>query len=215
MRTPQRKERGTTIVEMAVTATLTVGLLGALAAITATGYDMFSSSTTPVITDRVANRTLHRLARAVKHAGRTTITPSLAQPDGSSTISFRPSTGFVDGAQTFGNTHTIRWEQDPSDPDDGIDNNGNEIIDEGIVVLIRNVGEANESRAVLARGVTEMFHGEIDNNIDDNGNGVADEKGLSFDLVDRMLTIHLSLAVPAVNGGVEVRTVTSRIALRN
>ena len=70
---------------------------------------------------------------------------------------------------------------DPDEVDDGQDNNGNGLIDEGRIVWTRNVGAPDERSVVLCHQVREYLEGEVPNGLDDNGNGLVDEKGLSFE----------------------------------
>jgi hypothetical protein len=68
---------------------------------------------------------------------------------------------------------------------------------------------------VLCGSVRPRAPGEIANGIDDNGNGLVDEAGLSFELSGRTLTIRLTLERPDRVAGTLSRTVTTSVRLRN
>jgi len=114
-----------------------------------------------------------------------------------------------------GPTSRIAFQNHPSDPDDGIDNNGNGLVDEGQVILMRNVGLANETTTVIVPWVREFTEGEIANGNDDNGNGLIDERGLSFELVGQTLNIRITLERLDSDQRPLVRTVETSVRLRN
>ena len=109
----------------------------------------------------------------------------------------------------------IALEYQTGEVNDGVDNNGNGVADEGTLVLYRSWGLADQRRVVLCRWVGEYAAGETGNGADDNGNGLADERGLRFSRVGDVITISLSLERPDSNARALVRTVTTSIWLRN
>ena len=103
----------------------------------------------------------------------------------------------------------------PGELDNGIDDNGNGLIDEGVLVRIENPGLANEQRSIFARGVSEYLEGETGDGTDENGNGLVDEGGLSFSRSNGSLQIALSLERIGPDGELMVRTLETSVALRN
>ncbi len=99
--------------------------------------------------------------------------------------------------------------------DDGLDNNGNGLIDEGEVVYTRNSGEPNEISIVLFRGVPELLGGELPNGADDNGNGLVDEPGFSVLQEGDILVIRLSIGAHSLEGEDAVRTIETGVHIRN
>ncbi|MEQ1892117.1 MAG: hypothetical protein ABL998_06210 [Planctomycetota bacterium] len=61
----------------------------------------------------------------------------------------------------------------------------------------------------------ELAEGELDDGDDDNGNGLVDEEGLSFERTGGRLVIRLSLESLDSNGNSLVRTVQTSVRLRN
>lgn len=113
-------------------------------------------------------------------------------------------------------TESLVLESDPADPDDGIDNDGDGLIDELRLVWYSNRGVAGERMRVLANGVTESLEGELPGNlIDDNGNGLVDERGVAFAFRDGRIHFWMTLRRVAKNGVAATRTVERTIALRN
>ena len=109
----------------------------------------------------------------------------------------------------------IAFEYETGEIDDGRDNNRNGLVDEGVVVLLRDAGGANEQRVVLCHGVRERLEGELVNGLDDNGNGLVDEKGFCLQWVDGVLALWLSIELIDGNGMHEVRTLQTSVRIRN
>jgi len=90
----------------------------------------------------------------------------------------------------------IRFESDPADADDGVDNDTDGLVDEHQIVLVRNLGQADEVRSVILTNVAELLAGETANMADDNANGVIDETGFSI-VADGTNTLRLRLTLQA------------------
>ncbi|HVS19460.1 MAG TPA: hypothetical protein VMT18_12720, partial [Planctomycetota bacterium] len=99
--------------------------------------------------------------------------------------------------------------------DDGLDNNSNGLIDECRLVLIENLGMAEERRLVLTRWVSELFEGEQSNGADDNGNGLIDERGFHVERVGDTLFVRLILQRLDAQGHLMTRTARTSVELRN
>jgi hypothetical protein len=210
-----RAQSGLSLLEL-VAATgllLTVlgGVFGALSSATRTA----GSSLPLALLDREVHRTLHRIAEQASMAGVGTLVTAPTGPLGGDDLSFRVNHGWSAGAVVWGPEISIRWEPDPADPLDGIDNDRDGIADEGQVVWIRNPGAIDEERQLWLADVPRLLAGENQNNLDDNGNGVIDERGLSFALDGNVLTIRLSAARADADRRVAVRTVETSVRMRN
>ena len=107
----------------------------------------------------------------------------------------------------------LRYEDD--EVDDGIDNDGDGVVDEGVLVLIQDWMGPTEQEVVLCHGVREFLEGETPNMLDDNGNGLIDERGFSVDLDGENLTFRLSLERVDASGNTVIRTLESSVWLRN
>ena len=124
--------------------------------------------------------------------------------------------GYEAGAPILGAPTRFTLELSPSEIDNGLDDDGNGLIDERLLVRITNPGDPDEQRSVLARGVRALLEGEVDNGLDDNGNGLADEAGFALDMDGGVLSVRLSLEIVDPEGGDNIiRTLETSLTLRN
>jgi hypothetical protein len=136
-------------------------------------------------------------------------------PAGAAEVEFRVCTGFAGGGSTWSGRTRLQLVADPNDATDGADNDGDGIVDEMQVVLTRDLGTANEISVVLGDGVRSLLEGEDANVLDDNGNGLTDEAGLSFVRNEDTLTVRLSLEARDGAGQPLIRTVQTAVTMRN
>jgi hypothetical protein len=209
-----RNERGLTIVEMAITVTILSGLALVIGSVLDAGLGAYRS-TSPSAMAQLSHRSVEKVTERIAFAGLATLAigPEGA-PDGS-VLTFRACQGSDAGTQVWGKPATIGWEPEPGDPEDGKDNDGDGFVDEGSVVLAINAGETDEHRVVLANGVARHLEGEKPNGLDDNGNGLVDERGLSFEIRDRAVHVRMTLVRRGRDGQVVTRTARDTVALRN
>jgi len=212
-----RRERGLTVVELAIGLGLfLVFSLGSLR-LGLTVSSAYRTGLQRAETEGSLHEASDKIAHLLRGTPLASITPAnLALPDSSLQIDFAKAVDFGVGAVVWGNTQRIAREPAPEDPDDGLDNDGDGLVDEGIVVWTVDVGTANEERVVLVRSVPELSPGEVaGNGADDNANGLRDEGGLNFAFDGQLLFMELS--VSGVDSAGQETTWTSRrtIALRN
>ena len=132
-------------------------------------------SVTMMLEDQ-AMELVDRIAFAIVGSAREKLTPTQFAPLTSERIRYQLSLGVEDGAVVWGDPEVIGLEQEA-----------------GEVYWNQNEGEANERRVVWANTVSQMLEDELLNGIDDNGNSLADELGLSFVLEGDSVMIRLSL----------------------
>jgi len=126
--------------------------------------------------DDQATELVDRIAFAIVGSAREKLTPTQFAPLTSERIRYQLSLGVEDGAVVWSDPEVIGLEQES-----------------GEIYWNQNEGEANERRVVWANTVSQMLEDELLNGIDDNGNSLADELGLSFVLDGDSVTIRLSL----------------------
>lgn len=213
---PRRSSRsGFTLYEVAIT----VGLLGLVFA--ATG--MVSRSTSDLAnwtgeksrTEARARRTLDRVVEELSMAGGGTLDPDPSAPDWTEEIRFQCVTGVAGVVPVWGTLTELLWEREPAELDDGQDNDGDGLADEGRVVLVRNSGAANEQRTAVCGGVAEFAQGETAAVGDENGNGLEDERGFSLQRDGELLTVFLTLQEQVEAGQVLTTSVRTSLRLRN
>ncbi len=209
------RKSGCTLLEMMVGLTLLTVLLGIVIMTMQRGSAAYRRSASNSSLDAKVNRALSRLARELVDAGGASFAPDPTPPLGSATLDFQRPVAWAGGAIVWGPTVRFVMELAPGEIDNGVDDNGNGLIDEGVLVRIENPGLVNEQRSSLSRGVSEYLEGETGDGTDENGNGLVDEGGLSFSRSDGSLQIRLSLERIGPDGELMVRTLETSVALRN
>jgi len=130
-------------------------------------------------------------------------------------VVYRVPVGVVGTTPVWSVPMLITLEYEVSEVNDGIDNDGDGLVDEGQVVLVRDVGAPNAVRTVLVRGVSELLQGEQANGADDNANGVVDERGFNIRRVGDLVSVRLSVEGVDDGGNLTVRTVETSFKVRN
>jgi type II secretory pathway pseudopilin PulG len=210
-----RRQSGLTLLEVTISAVVVLIVVTGAYAVLFTGVDAYATGTSIAEVEKHAVRALDEIAKDVATAGGGNLFPVASAPASSDTIYLQRNCGYTAGAVVWGPTVCIRLQEDPEDPDDGVDNNGNGVIDERRVVRIENVGEANERTVVVTRWVREYLEGEVPNGVDDNGNGLVDERGLAIECSGSSWTLRLTIERPDTNGNLRTRTVETTVTPRN
>jgi len=201
---------------MAITVTVLAMVVGSVASIVLKGRSAYEQGMNVSTLEMQARRALERIAVEITPALSATMTPAASAPLGSSTLTFRTCDGVSGGVIQTSTPTRIMLRQDPRDANDGVDNDGDGLVDEGEIVLVRNSGLSNETDVVIVRNVAEYLQGETANLADDNGNGLTDERGLSFVAdADGTLTIRLTLEALDQNNQLVQRTVETSVSMRN
>jgi prepilin-type N-terminal cleavage/methylation domain-containing protein len=210
-----RARRGMTMIEMAVTALVFSLMMCLLGIIVSTSHGAYRAHSLRSDLDARARRALARIAEEL-----TTIQGSLMNPDptgatGAATLDFQQAVGVVGGAVVQGPLMRVGFQYETGELDDGLDNDGDGLADEGVVELIRDVGGAGQMRVVLCRGVRELAEGEVVNGVDDNGNGVVDEMGFNLQRVGDVMVLRLWLEARGAGDPTVVRDNQATVRLRN
>ncbi len=213
-RTPSRG-LGLTLVELAIGMTLVAMILGTTGMITLSSVEAYQSHRDDSRLDALVRRTLDRMASELRMVQAAGLSPSPTGQFGTSQLEYQENAGFSSGTITWGPATSIELVLEPGEIDDDVDNDGDGLIDESVVRGTRNVNLASETSVVWANGVTELLEGETANGLDDNQNGVVDERGLSFHLVGTTLFIRLSMQAVRHDGRVSTRTMETSIRIRN
>ena len=186
--------RGFTIIELILSIAILLAVVAASSQfLTTTGGALAGGITRSHLASKT-NALAERIADELMRAGASTIT----DPAGGPAIEYRRTMGHSGGAAQWGSP--LRIEYRPADDQ---------------VVWIRNPGLASEQEVGWATGIRPYLEGETDNGSDDNGNGLVDERGVSFDLDGDVLTIRISMQARDPDGRDIVHTATSSVRLRN
>ncbi|MBL8858020.1 MAG: prepilin-type N-terminal cleavage/methylation domain-containing protein [Planctomycetes bacterium] len=217
MKLANHKQRGGfSLVELLIAFSVLGLILGSIGMVGIAGRDAYQEGLRSSTLEGRARRALERIASELTPCIESTLTPNPGTPLGLGTVQFQTCLGYAAGAQLQSSITCIRLESDPADPDDGIDNDSDGMVDERQIVLIRNFGSADQIQTVICTNVAEMLEGETANMLDDNGNGLIDEGGLSI-AADGQGTLRIRLTVlgrDAKNNQVR-RTLETSVHMRN
>ena len=216
---PRAKRRlagGFTMVELAVSVTILGLLLGLVGMIQMRGNDASDEALARASTEARVRRALDRVAGLLTGVGRTLLFPDPTTSFGASTATFQHPTGVSNlGLVTWDTPSRIELLLDPREADNGLDDDGDGLVDERRLVWTRNVGAGNQQSTTLCNGVPELMGGETVNALDDNGNGVVDEAGFNIRRVGDLLTVRLSVQQAFGNGQVATSTLETSIVMHN
>jgi hypothetical protein len=217
MKTPlhRRRSAGFTSVEVLLGSCLLGSLLLVAGMSTDRCFALFRQRRALQTVSANANRLLHRVARELGSARRSTLLPAALETQGASSIVFQECLGVTGGAVQWSSNVTVRWERESGELDDGVDDDGDGLVDEGQAVLIEAEGQPDERRVVLAHGLCELLPGETFDGADDDADGLVDERGLCFSLEDDVLTIRVGVQEQSPDGSVLTRVVQTSVFLRN
>jgi hypothetical protein len=154
-------------------------------------------SSSMVLEDQ-CRRLLDRIAYAVMGSDRDTLFPDPESPIYSDRVTFQISLGVEDGEVVWSEPERI-----------ALDEGG------GRVRWSRNPDEESELSAVWTNVARPFLEGEVMNGEDDNGNGLVDERGLTFTLEGGLVHVVLTLERRAADGRVLLRTVGTTVSCRN
>ncbi len=210
-----RRAGGFTLIEVALVVALFGTIFGAVIFVFRSSTRACQVGSTEGNLEAIVNRVLDHVTDRLQASSHTTITPSLVAPFSSPTIDFQRSIGYAAGVTTWSPTERIGFQFRPGELDNGIDDDGDGIVDDGRVVWTQNVGLLNETSTSWAEGVTKFLQGEIQNNLDDNGNGLIDERGLCFTVDVSSVVVRLTLQARSANNVLITKTVQKRVFFRN
>jgi len=210
------RRAGLTLVEVAVATALLAGIFLALGLSLDSAFDAQEMAEAEAELDQQAHRALGQIVRELADAG----AASLGAPTGafgSTTLAFRRPAAYDSGTDvtTWSTETRIGWRREAGELDDGADNDGDGLVDEGEVFWTYDFDQATERTVTKVRGVPELAEGEDANLLDDNGNGIVDEAGLDFEWDGAVLTVRLTLARVGPNGEPMLRSVQTATRLRN
>lgn len=216
-----RGRSGFTLLETMLAVVLLVLVMGSIVLFDDSLSSSYRTMRASAELDARARKTVQEIAERLRAASAGEMNPVVESPFFTDTLDYRGIEGFTGGVPDWSALERIVLEEGPDDPDDGIDNDGDGLVDERQVVWIRNPGQPNERRSVLCRDVRKWMEGEIPGNgLDDNGNGLVDEAGLAFDFPPgfpddtRYVRIQLSLQSREVIGQSITTTVERTVSFR-
>ena len=205
--------QGFSLVELAISIVLLALIMGSVGLVGLSNRRAFDQGVASADLDAQLRRTTDRVVQEFMRSGASVLIPDPVEDTGASDVTYLKATGVSGGATTWSTPFRIYWDYELGELDDGLDNNGNGLIDEGRVIWVRNVGTSDDT-LVLCHGVREYLEGETANNADDNGNVLEDERGFCLERTEDSLVIRLTLEHIA-ESGLQTKTIETSVKLRN
>lgn len=189
---------GFTLLEVLITLSL-------LAVLTWQGLAFFQQTgnatrreTAEAVVEDQARALLDRIALAVMGANRETLLPDSPSPWSASDLHYQVQLGLEDGEVVWSPPEQIAHAPEMA-----------------AVFWAESPGTEEERRVVWARLVAPFIEGELPNGVDDNGNGLIDESGLTFSVDRDAVEIWLTLETVASDGSRTTRTAHTVVTCRN
>jgi prepilin-type N-terminal cleavage/methylation domain-containing protein len=207
--------RGFTIIEMLIAVMMLAMMMAALGIVSLTGRNAYEQAAVVSELESLGSRALARAVEELTTISGTQMNPVPNGNAGSEVLDFVQAVGFAAGNPIWGPNQRLGLEYETGEVDDGVDNDQDGLVDEGQLVLTRDVA-GNPMRVVLVRGISEWGDGEVaNNNVDDNANGVTDERGFNLQLIGDVISLRLWLQAVDAGNQVVTREFTSSVRLRN
>jgi hypothetical protein len=143
-----------------------------------------------------ARRIMDGAANEIQGAGLSTIYPIPPETGtGTNTISFQIASGYSGSSIQWSDVITIAFEYAAGETDNGVDDNGNGLVDEGVVTRTVTPAVGSPTKKTLGHWVVE--------------------DGLSFNLRLDVLTITLKLRKAGYRGDPWETTLTTAVQIKN
>lgn len=158
----------------------------------------YESGASRIEVEDQARRTLDRIALAVMGSSRDGLAPGQEHPFHTDSLTYQLNLGYEDGEAVWSDPERIRAEEAAAQ-----------------ITWSKNPGAPEEQSVVWTRWVREYMDGEVFNGVDDNGNGLVDESGLSFTLEGDLVTIRLTLEKVGADGQPVTVPLETQVNVRN
>lgn len=189
---------GFTMLEVALSITLlaivTVKISGAISSAT----DVAEEDAAQVTLETQARRVLRQIGFAVMGSHPGSLVPDITRPNSTSDLRFQVSLGVEDGEVVWSEPEMVAMEELQQQ-----------------IYWSDNPEAADERRVIWTNLVAPFLEGELPNGLDDNGNGLIDEKGLSFTIDRNSVDMKLTLERVRDDGTVVHSTVENVVTCRN
>ncbi|HVS18871.1 MAG TPA: hypothetical protein VMT18_09755 [Planctomycetota bacterium] len=177
----RRSRRGASLIEILISFTVLLLLVGLVAEAVTTSRGAYGQGMSAAAVEAVARRTVDSLAQRLTSASAASVSVDDPTPPPAANVitwvDFQTVQGFA-GAPILAPQSRIQLELMAGEIEDGLDNNGNGMIDECRLVFVQDVFGGGPAIG-LAGFVTRLAEGELANGADDNGDGQIDEAGFT------------------------------------
>jgi prepilin-type N-terminal cleavage/methylation domain-containing protein len=196
--TTRGRRSGFTLLEMMITLVVVALIFGNIAMVMRSSQSAYQQQSSTSDLDIQADQTLDHVALALMSARLQSLDPTANAPAYHSSLQFVQSLGVENGQVVVSDPERVEM-----------------VVDQGKVVWKQRPDQLDERMIVWSRWVSDFLEGEIPNGIDDNGNGLVDEKGLAFVIVGSQVTIHLTLERTEPGGKTILQSRSTVVACRN
>lgn len=217
-----KRRRATTMVELLIAALIMTSVLGAIGVTVLAGSRSYEEGVARADVDGQARRLVSRVAEEFLTASAASRVEGAQlwsggnEDEGDVEYSYRQVMGGAGGVPQLSPERRVRLDYAQGEADDGVDNNGNGLVDECRILLTMDTGTATE--IAIGGFVREFLQGETGaNDADDNGNGLEDERGLclTFDLETNTVMVRLTIERLTSQGRLVTSTAETSVLLRN
>ena len=209
-----KKRAGLTLLELMISMVLIAAVVGIPIAALRSFNQAYQAAAITSELDLQARRAMKTIVERIRATSQDVIGPPGLGPGVTSSWIDSQAATFAGGARAWDNAERIAFEYLPTDPDDGVDNDGNGLVDDGRIVWIQNLGPGQQV-TTLCSWVSEGLEGETPANLaDDNGNGLIDERGLSFEVLGELITVRITLA-RRYEGQLLMHSIDRTVSFRN
>lgn len=212
----RRARGGFTLLELVIATAALSLLLGAMGVVQVRSREMSRVSVAQEEVEAQCRRNLDRVAEELEGVGRTMLFPDPSTAFGTGTLTYQhPASISNMGVVTWDNARHLQLQLAPGEIDNGLDDNGDGLVDERALVLTRDFGLGSARSVTICSGIPELAQGETVNGIDDDGNGLVDEAGFNIRRVGDLLTVRLTLQQPMGKGEIATASLQTSMALHN
>lgn len=199
IRRARRSRAAFTLLEMLISLALVALVVTNIVLAMRTSTQAYEVGSSRVEVEDQARRTLDKIALAVMGSSREGLAPGQLYPLDTPSLTYQLILGYEDGEAVWSDPERIEREQQAAQ-----------------ITWSKNPGAAGEQRVVWTKWVRDYMAGEIGGNgVDDNDNGLIDERGLSFTIEEDLVTIRLTLEKVAPDGTRVTVPVETQVNVRN
>lgn len=217
-RSPQNSRSaraGMGLVELAISTVILVLVMGAAVILGTSTTEAYGTASAEAQLDASVSRAISLCADRLRGARAETL--ALVAGPGTCVLDFEVAVDYdeLTGDITW-RRDRLAFDEEPGEPVDGFDDDGDGLVDEGRIVYVRDVGGPGESQVVLATGVARAGGGETPGNgTDDDGDGLVDEPGFNLELAGGAVLVELTLQASLRGGRLGTRTIRRTMGPRN
>ncbi len=193
-------QSGFSLMEVLIASAILSILIMATIATMSIAQEMFDTGTAVADGEAIARRALDDISYELYSSSITTLSP--ANPNASTYIRFQKNIDFVAGVIVWSDPIQIEWVMDPKEIDNGLDDDGDGLIDEGYIRIWEDAvptgmtpGAEDSTPITIARSIAE--------------------NGLEFDLTGTRLDVLVTSQKLDARRNVINSEATTTIALRN